>query len=144
MNANETVLLQSPVRIFYRNGKYVFEQHGKDNTFEGEIRSDNGCLFILMDSKGGKSFYHIYKIGPVKSPKVMQGIFSGVSASFDPIGGRVVLVRVNEEFSKLKSAKIESPAKDRDLKIIFSYFKEYSMNNLALGRSAAFSLEDLK
>jgi hypothetical protein len=145
MNAKETVLLQSPVQISYKNGKYMFEQKGARNTFIGEIRSEKGCLFILLESKEGKSFYHTYKIGIVSSPKVMQGIFSGVSSSFDPIGGRAVLMRVQSQFNTLTTAELSTPkGKDDKLKTLFEYFNNSEHNNLSVAPAYTFSLQDLK
>jgi hypothetical protein len=147
MNAKETALFQSPVQIFYKNGKYMFEQKGARNTFIGEIRSEKGCLFVLLESMEGKSFYHAYKIGVVSSPKLMQGIFSGVSSSFDPIGGRVVLIRVQSQFNLLSAeelSKSKTKLKDEKMKSLFEYFNETEGNNLSIAPAYTFSIEDLK
>ncbi len=144
MNARNTVLLRSPARMIYVDGKYLFEQRGPRNIFQGEIKREEGCLFIHMQSRDGKAFFHTYKIGVMTSPKVIQGIFAGVSSSFDPIGGRVVLVKTDQEFSALKTEQIKSAAKDPSLKILLSYFRDFNANNLSINKTSAFSMDDLK
>lgn len=142
---NETVLLRSPARIYYEHGKYYFEQKGKRNVFTGEVKCMKGCVFILMISKDGKSFYHVYRIGAMTSPQVMQGIFSGVSSNFDPIGGRVVLVKSESEFSDLTIAEIpKSKIQDALLKALFGYFDTFEKNNLAVNKEmATYTIRDL-
>lgn len=144
MNATETVLLRSPVRIYYEEGKYFLEQKGPRNVFRGEIKSTRGCLFILLVSGEGKEFFHTYKIGVMTSPRVVQGIFSGVSSTFDPIGGRVVLIRLEEEYTSLAVKQIKNPGKDTTLKTLFGYFKEYRSNNLFINGATTMALNDLK
>lgn len=146
-NLSEATLYRSPVRIFDKDGKMWFELKGPKIQYKGELKAQKGCAFVLMTSREGKFFHHIYKIGARLDPDVLQGVFSGVSTAFDPIGGRTVLVRQKEEWPKLKNAMIPvaslKRSKDNTDKALITYFKDSKNNNLALNRSATFSADDL-
>lgn len=144
----EGYILRSPVKIEQRkDGKIEFQLKGPSYTFKGEVYSRHGCLFILMKADEGKVFHHIYKIGERKSPSLMQGVFSGVSTAFDPIGGRTVLMRTEEPYNSLKNASLSvsalSKSKLRPDKKLAAYFKDYANNNIAPNRSSTFDIEDL-
>lgn len=148
MNALETVVLRSPIRISKTNdGTFLFELKGKLNVFSGEIENRHGCLFILMRANDGKEFHHVYKIGTRKKPNVLQGIFSGVSTAFDPIGGRVILIHTDESYTSLSNQRINydslRKSKDSDEKKLAIYFKEYAKNNLASNKARTFGIDDL-
>jgi hypothetical protein len=121
---------------------------GPSWTYEGDLKIKHGCLFVLLVSPEYKSFYHIYKIGTRREPKVIQGIFSGVSTVFDPIGGRAVLLKVNQPFSALKNQAfkyeelIQSPMPENQR--LAAYFKDYSKNNLSINKVVSFGIEDLE
>ncbi len=148
-NAEEGYILRSPVKIEKRNdGRIGFELKGPSHIFTGEVYSRHGCIFILMKADEGKEFHHIYKIGERKSPKVLQGVFSGVSTAFDPIGGRAVLIRTEDAYTSMKNANLSVSAlrksKAPGEKQIAIYFKDYHNNNIAPARSSTFGLDDLK
>lgn len=147
-NSDEGYILRSPVKIEVRkDGKIEFQLKGPTYTFKGEIYSKHGCIFILMKADEGKMFHHIYKVGERQSPFVLQGVFSGVSTAFDPIGGRAVLVRTEEPYASLKNAslsvgvlrKSKLPVEKR----LAIYFKDYANNNIAPKRSSTFGIDDL-
>lgn len=147
-NSKEGYILQSPVKIEQRkDGKIEFLLQGPAYTFKGEVHSKHGCIFVLMHADGGKLFHHIYKIGERHRPFVLQGVFSGVSTAFDPIGGRTVLVRMEEPYVSLKNAslsvsalrKSKSPVEKR----LALYFRDYANNNIAPNRSSTFGVDDL-
>lgn len=144
----EKYILRSPVRIEQRkDGKVEFQLKGPAYTFRGELYSKKGCIFILMKADEGKVFHHIYKIGDRQTPSVMQGVFSGVSTAFDPIGGRTVLVRTEEPYTSLKNASLSvnelRKSKMAVEKRLAIYFKDYSNNNIAPNRSSTFGVGDL-
>lgn len=146
---NEKVgtLFRSPVSITNENGKIWMTLKGPKWNFKGEVVLKNGCLFILLKSDGGKMIHHVYKIGVRESPELLQGIFSGVSTAFDPIGGRAILVRNESEFSALKNAelsvaKLEKSRSDFDTKLA-AYFSSYDKNNLSINKIVSFSEKDL-
>lgn len=147
-NSETGVLLCSPVIIKYEHNKVILKLQGPLWTYTGELRYVNGCLYCLMESaKSGKVFHHVYKIGRRLKPEVLMGIFSGVSSSNDPIGGRCILVRQVNEFDKLENKKIVidnllQSADEEDIKL-GRYFREYADNNLKINIPFGFDLDDL-
>jgi hypothetical protein len=148
-NARNGVIYRSPVTIFEADDKIMYTLRGPVWSYSGELSVSNGCLFVLLKSNGDKSFYHIYKIGQRQQPRVLQGIFSGVSTAFDPIGGRVVLIRddandfdsmTNQELS-LTSLKNSRGVFERRLR---SYFVDYKENNLRIKNVVSYELDDLE
>ena len=147
-NSSKGMVFQSPVEIRQLEGKFFLRLKGPSWSYEGELRLHHGCLFVLLVSPQMKSFYHIYKIGTRREPKVIQGIFSGVSTAFDPIGGRAVLLKKDDPFSALRNQAFtieemrNSPL--REEKIMAGYFKEYSKNNLSINKVVTFGMDDLE
>jgi hypothetical protein len=90
----------------------------------------------------------VYKIGQREKPQVLQGIFSGVSTGFDPIGGRVVLVRATEVYGEMTHDTLEVSrllkSKDRVEVALAEYFEAYGDNNLQIKRVVTFGVEDLR
>lgn len=142
------VIFRSPVRIFEKGQDIFFELKGPSNTFKGTVTLRTGCLFILMASEYGKAFHHVYKIGNGLEPKVLQGVFSGVSTAFDPIGGRTVLIRQEQNYNDLSNQRSDISALKKSArpgdKHLALYFKEYTNNNVAPNKSTGFSLDDLE
>jgi hypothetical protein len=145
-NLPKPAVLKSPVHIVERDGRMWFELKGPRIQYKGEIAIRDGCMFVLMSSKAGKEFHHVYKVGTTETPMLLQGVFSGVSTAFDPIGGRTVLMRQDDgsklknemqALSKLKLSKVES---DR---VLAKYFLKSDNNNVVPGRSSGFSIDDL-
>lgn len=146
-NSIKGLVFQSPVEIKQAEGSFVLRLKGPSWTYEGEMKIRHGCLFVLLVSPEYKSFYHIYKIGTRRDPKVIQGIFSGVSTAFDPIGGRSVLIKVKEPFSALRNQAYSATELSDSLpegSILADYFRDYSKNNLSINKVVSFGLEDLE
>lgn len=147
-NSGKGLVFQSPVEVRQSEGKFFLKLTGPSWTYEGELAIRHGCLFVLLVSAEHKSFYHIYKIGTRREPKVIQGIFSGVSTAFDPIGGRSVLIRVDKPFETLKNQAFtaeELAESDRpEVKTLATYFRDYSKNNLSINKVVSFGLDDLE
>jgi hypothetical protein len=148
-NAKNGVIYRSPVKISEADERIMYTLRGPLWDYTGEISLSNGCLFVLLESQSEKSFYHVYKIGKREQPIVLQGIFSGVSTAFDPIGGRVVLIRdeaiafdkmTNHEFS-LDSLRKSEVAFEQKL---FTYFSNYGDNNLRIKNVVSYELDDLE
>lgn len=141
-------ILRSPVCIYEETGKILFELKGPMRLYSGEVKLKHGCLFIILEEVGGKQIHHVYKIGTRQKPEVLQGIFSGVSTNFDPIGGRTVLVRVEDEFEKLinKEAQLEEFFRSTiySEKSVSLYLKEFSINNLRINRVINYGIADLE
>ncbi|MBI3220814.1 MAG: hypothetical protein HYZ44_14965 [Bacteroidetes bacterium] len=146
---NEKVgtLFRSPVSITNDQGKISMNLKGPKWNFKGEVVLKNGCLFILLKSDGGKMIHHVYKIGVRESPNLLQGIFSGVSTAFDPIGGRAILVRSESEWTALTNAELRVADLKKSRKILnqrlAAYFSSYEKNNLSINKIVSFSVEDL-
>lgn len=147
-NSSQGLIFQSPVEIKERDGKFTLLLKGPSWNYEGELKIRHGCLFVLLTSPENKSFYHIYKIGTRRDPKVIQGIFSGVSTAFDPIGGRAVLMKVTESFMQLQNNAFTAQELNQSLlpanKKLAAYFKDYCKNNLSINKVISFGLEDLE
>lgn len=147
-NDGQGVVLQSPVQINEGDGKIWFELKGPSWIYKGEVKMVHGCLFILMESEGGKIIHHIYKIGIRKKPRVLQGIFSGVSTTFDPIGGRAILIRSEDKFNRMTNEALAIEAlkvsDDGVLRSVGSYFSEREGNNLSINSvGMTFDINDL-
>lgn len=138
---------RSPARIYLDVARPMMELKGKRLAYGGALQLRKGCLFASLDSEMDKQFHHVYRIGESLSPKVLQGMFSGVSNSFEPIAGRAVLVRVDKDDDALENTEL----KVSDLKgssellerRLGQYFEKYDDNNLALNRVYTFGADDL-
>jgi hypothetical protein len=143
----EGVLFRSPVNITQKDGKVWLQLKGPRWNYNSVVELENGCLFILLKSDGGKIIHHVYKIGTREKPAVLQGIFSGVSTAFDPIGGRAILIRIDEEFSKLKNVELKvvdlKKSKSVTDRKLAEYFSSYDANNLSINKIVTFTIDDL-
>ena len=141
-----TAVFRSPVRIRRDGDLYTFELQGPRWLYAGRVTLSKGCIFILMQSESGKQLHHTYKIGIREKPQVLQGIFSGVSTAFEPIGGRVVLVAVSEPFEKLEGKEM-TPIEMKKTGALGArlarYFESYEDNNLRIRPVVSFSEDDL-
>ncbi len=145
-NSEDTVVFRSPVRISKNGGEYVFELRGPTWVYKGMITSSEGCVFVLMRAESGKQIHHVYKIGKRQGPKVLQGIFSGVSTTFDPIGGRVVLTAVDQPFEELENKELTTRDLKKDKRLgarLARYFGKYGENNLRINPPVGFNEGDL-
>jgi len=146
-NDKQGVILRSPVQIVDEMGTIQMTLKGPKWSFKGEMQLEKGCLFVLLKSDGGKVIHHVYKIGTREKPGVLQGIFSGVSTAFDPIGGRVVLIRMEGNYHDLRNEELKvsdlKKANSHESKSLATFFATYEDNNLSLGKITTFSLDDL-
>ncbi|MFZ6009274.1 MAG: hypothetical protein ACOYXT_02905 [Bacteroidota bacterium] len=144
---NEATLFRSPVSFFEENGKVWMKLKGSRLEYLGEVRRKRGVLFVSLDSSEEKSFCHIYNIGETEGPEIVQGIFAGLSNTFEPIGGRAVLIKIVEEFANLKNAELPitklKKSKFLNERRLAEYFEKYSENNLTLNRAYSFDNRDL-
>lgn len=147
-NSSKGLIFQSPVDIRELEGRFMLRLKGPSWTYEGEIKIRHGCLFILLTTPENKSFYHIYKIGTRREPRVIQGIFSGVSTAFDPIGGRAVLIKMEKTISEMKNHAFThqemSNSSLPEHRMLAEYFRDYGRNNLSINKVISFDLDDLE
>lgn len=147
MNHKNSVLLRSPVEIKVEGGKALWKLIGPERTYSGEIKLVAGCIFVLMTSSDGKQFHHVYRVGKRTSPKVLLGIFSGVSSGFVPIGGRVVLIKLEERIELLSTKQLTavdlSASKALADRRLAEYFNDYDSNNLKMPEQMSYTIHDL-
>ncbi|UII33917.1 hypothetical protein LVD17_08825 [Fulvivirga ulvae] len=137
-NSKDSEILQSPVKIEREEHLVRLTLKGKDRRYTGNLEIQDGCMTCLMRSEErDKSFYHVYRIGKIKNPRIMLGIFAGASSFDEPIGGRCILLKQDNDFHKLINEKLRIEELDnhvdQDYKQLRQYFEKYEENNLSLG-----------
>jgi hypothetical protein len=146
-NSADGVIFCSPVKIIEADQKIQFQLKGPLQVYMGDVEFRNGCLFILMQTDNGKQFHHVYQVGQREKPDVLQGVFSGVSTAFEPIGGRVILIRTTEKFESLKNQQVEisqlKKSKNLQDRRIAEYFHDYLKNNISIRKAGTFGIADL-
>lgn len=148
-NSSEGVLLASPVRVCETSSRMYYQLKGGSGAlFSGEILHNHGCLFTNFRNDAGKQFHHTYKVGAGINPRVIQGIYSGVSSANEPIGGRTVLVRQTADFEKLINRKIRVAdmltSAEPEMEALAGYFQAFRENNLRLKPVVTLNFSDLK
>ena len=146
--SKEGTLLRSPVRVVERENQVILTLQGPNWEYVGGLRLVDGCLFCTMKSeKSKKSFHHVYKVGKSEFPKVLMGLFTGVSSANDPIAGRCVLIRQKEPFDRLQNQQLSIDemvdSQNRAYKNLARYFKTYEDNILRINTPGGFDLDDL-
>ncbi len=147
-NSGDMFVLISPVQIYQQKKQMCVEMKGPSRTFKGELRIEGSCIHTLVESGEGKSIHIVLKIGISKHPRVLQGIFSGMSSGGDPIAGRELFVRQPIGIDSLEPKKIKissllnSP--DEEERMIGIYFSDMPGNILKGGPASTFELSDLK
>ncbi len=141
-------LLRSPVRVVKRENQVILTLKGPNWEYEGKLKLVDGCLFCTMISAASKkSFHHVYKVGKSEFPKVLMGLFTGVSSANDPIAGRCVLIKQEEQFDSLQNQKMSidemAGSQNQEYKKLAAYFKRYEDNNLRINTPSGFDLDDL-
>jgi hypothetical protein len=147
-NSGDMDVLASPVSIYQKANEIVVEMQGSSRSFKGEIRMERDCLYCSLKSGKGKNIHFVLKIGVALIPKVLQGVFSGVSSAGDPIAGREVLVRQELDFDKLKHKRLKIStlinSNNEEEKLIGEYFSDKQQNILKAGTASTYELNDLK
>lgn len=149
VNSGEDKIYAAPVSIYKEEGKYMMKLYGLSRTFEGSISLVGNSLVTTLYSNQGKILNLIFHVGIAIDPKLLQGVFSGMSTGGEPIVGREILVRQGEDENELPKARVviipeEDEAKPSiDIRII-RYFGTYEGNCLRAGRSSSFTLGDLE
>lgn len=146
-NINAETLWRSPVEIWQEKGRLIMTLKGKTLQYAGEIRLRKGTLFVPLDSTSNKAFFHVYKIGEAVRPKILQGVFTGVSDTLEPIGGRAVLARMPDGVYPKQNMelKIKELKKSADIveRRLAEYFHSFENNNLSINPSYNFDERDL-
>ena len=149
-NSGLPQLLLSPVRIMANNNNVpTIELRGPHRHYSGNINWAGGCINSLLTSNDNiKSIHLCFKIGLSKKPKIILGVFSGISSGGDPIAGKEILMKSEEEFSAMQNYIIplsdEPSAKYSWIpKPIFKYFEDYNKCYFKIGHASTFDLNDL-
>jgi hypothetical protein len=147
-NSGDEYVLISPVRITEKGREITMRLNGKQRIFEGVLKFEGNCIYCLLESKQDKNLHLVFNIGFVPEPQVLQGVFSGMSSAGDPIAGREILIRTEENFNKMENRRQSISemlrSKSEEEKIIAKYFKEANQNILKGGKSSTYELTDLK
>lgn len=146
-NSGNPDILVSPVEISTKGKEVVMKLKGPGRIFHGQMSRKGNCLYCNLDGGNEKKLNLIFKLGSVKHPDVLQGVFSGVSSGGDPIAGREVLIRKEIKFELMKNQKIdmtkEPEERDDEMKLLYTYFGRKENTILKGGRSSTFTLSDL-
>jgi len=146
-NSDQGIVYSSPVHIFQSGPVMHYILRGPSYQYEGEIVYKNGCLFSLFKNKNGKEFHHIYKIGSRRFPKLLQGVFSGISTANDPIGGRTLLIKDEREFDQIPNSQLMIEDLLQSVNTVHlaigKFFQFYENNNLRLNTVVSYGVEDL-
>lgn len=144
-NTGEQVFV-APVRFLAdENGKVKMELIGEHHHFSGYPLQQGSCLFCTLHSEGDKILNLIFKSGNSPAPKLLQGVFTGISSAGDPIAGRELLVKENlRDWKDMKWHKEKLQASDKLDPRIIKYFSNPLHNCLKINKAALFDWEDLE
>lgn len=138
-------ILKAPARIYQDdNGqKILMELRGDERTFVGELIEWGGCMTGFLDSGTEKRLCLVFKLGNSRQIRVAQGIFSGISTSGNPIGGRELLVReLNIDYEYMKWGRYAMNDERIDNRIL-SYFSNPEKNCLQISSVGGFDLDNI-
>lgn len=146
-NSGEEYVLCSPVEITRIKRTVLVKLKGPVRSFCGELNAIGNSVHSLLTTDTGKAIHIIFYVGVSKKARVLQGIFSGVSSASDPIAGREILVRADEDFTLIQNERLSIASllksKDPALKAVGKYFNTKPGNMLKAGTSSTFSFGDL-
>lgn len=130
-------ILKSPVKIRINEDNEVqMVLHGEDHKYKGKVQLSSGCLFCSLDSPKGRKMHIILKASVNEYTRVLQGIFSGISSTGDPIGGRELFVRESYlKFDEMKWAELPLPNDPLDHRIS-AYFSDVHENCIRIDNKA--------
>lgn len=145
-NSGQPYVLRAPVKIFEEKREVLMEMKGSVRKFSGHVNAMGECLRCNLQSEN-KSLSLVLKAGIAAHPKVLQGVFAGLSTAGDPIAGREILIRQDAEYDALTNerALINDliSADDRERKLVGTYFYNKEANILKGGRASTFGYDDL-
>ncbi|MEM1319621.1 MAG: hypothetical protein AAGG75_05155 [Bacteroidota bacterium] len=145
------VLLVSPVQVIIDGDVVRMKLYGKHRIYEGEINWIAGSISCFLSTTDKvKSLHLAFKLGVIKKPKLLKGVFSGVSSSGNPIAGREILWRPDEdiEFEAMSNFKVDT---EESLKIddpripkpIITYFSNSKDSYLKISEAGTFDVYGL-
>lgn len=143
-------ILLSPVQIrISDNHKAILKLKGPHRIYQGEIKWIGGSISTLITSEDKTKNLHLaFKVGVSKYPKVLMGVFSGVSTAGEPIAGKEILYKSKVPFEAMENAKIRiEPTTMRKETIIpnsiINYLTDFDNCYFKITGTGTFDLEDL-
>ncbi|MEZ4885729.1 MAG: hypothetical protein R3E32_13430 [Chitinophagales bacterium] len=149
-NSGRSELLAAPLHIFQENGNTVIEMKGEHNiVYRSELTLRGGCLRCLLDGreKDDRQIYMVMRLASASKPKVLLGIFAGMSNGGAPIGGREVWIREEEgkRFEDLSHQVLDMEENEEEIhKNILRYFDKKEKNCWKSTLPSSFDVRDLK
>lgn len=142
------MVFRSPVNIIEENGRIWLTMIGPIRGFKGELRLINDCLVcLLQDKTEDKEFHHVYQLGKREQPGVLLGVFSGMTTSGSPIGGRSLLIKQSDAFEQLEVNEMSitdmTISKEITDRRVAEYFSEFYTNNLQTPKPITYTIDDL-
>ncbi len=138
-------LLLSPVRIYLGENKVAQMQlKGPHRSYQGKIKWIGSSISCFLESDDKAKALHLsFMLGVAKAPRVLIGVFSGVSTSGFPIAGKELLLRKEETFEELHNRRI--PIKEGSLPAsILAYFEKYDSCYFKVREVSTFDFRDLE
>lgn len=101
---------------------------GQENLFMGKVMASAGCIFCELNSEKEKKLYIVLKGSINTNCQMLQGIFTGISSTGDPIGGRELFMReTGLAFKDMKWSKLSVNENALDAKVK-TYFEHAEGN----------------
>lgn len=144
-NSGRPDLLLSPVQIsLSENQEANFQLKGPHRYYRGKIKWIGSSISCFLESNDKAKTLHLaFMLGVAKEPKVLIGVFSGVSTSGLPIAGKELLLRAEEEFKNLRNQRI--PIQEGSLPdSILAYFENYDSCYFKVQEASTFDFLDLQ
>ncbi|MBX2875871.1 MAG: hypothetical protein KTR30_27370 [Saprospiraceae bacterium] len=138
-------LLLSPVQISLEKNQVAhFQLKGPHRLYGGKVKWIGSSISCFLESNDKAKTLHLaFMLGVAKKPKVLIGVFSGVSTSGLPIAGKELLLRSDEAFEDLQNQRI--PIQEGLLPdSILNYFKHYDSCYFKVQEASTFDFLDLQ
>lgn len=147
-NSGRPDLLLSPVQISMEENQTAYLQlKGPHRMYKGKVKWIGSSISCHLESTDKAKVLHLsFLLGVAKSPKVLTGVFSGVSTGGFPIAGRELLLRTEVPFPELKNLRIPLQGKSPQVEIpkqILHYFADYSHCYFKVKEVSTFDFLDL-
>ena len=147
-NSGKDFILRSPVEIKPLRKRMMMTLYGPQRKFTGELVAEKENLFCQLRSEKVKRLYMIFKTGLSIRPRVLQGVFCGLSTSGEPIDGREVIVKQDAKLDTLTCARESiqdwETSDSEEKREIALYFGDASRSILKAGASVRYALDDLR
>ena len=146
-NSGYPYLLVAPVQIKEDAGTIKIEMRGGKRVFTGALKKKNEIIYCSFQNDPEKVLNLVFRMGYSLNPTLLMGVFSGISTGGDPIVGRELLWRSEQDYQNMRPLEVPLLHKSQwpswiDPRI-FHYFNTAEKNCLSGSRGNRFSLDDL-